>query len=317
MKIAILLCGQLRTFDMCKWNVKNMLQDRYDCDVFMSIDKNNSHQLENLNSNISTNNEYIKEAIDFIKPIKYYIVDDNAFNKDFNSFKMDPIIKFPSKSQQLIDKHIIKSDIIETDFTNSEYLKFKKPFYNTSENQYSVWYKKMYLKELRQYFTVSQCYKMVIDHIRNTGIKYDLVIRLRFDQLIWSENDDWLSMCEKNRENGPVYNKNNIDIIKNTSAQASLKLVISEENTISVFGGGIVKTYGYVNDFFWMHGIDLIQTMSQFYNKMFRIINQTHREHMPYSGANIEHIFLRFIFENNIKIKRTKIAGRIVREFII
>ena len=44
MKIAILLCGQLRTFEMCKWNVKHMLQDKYDCDVFMSIDKINMHQ---------------------------------------------------------------------------------------------------------------------------------------------------------------------------------------------------------------------------------------------------------------------------------
>jgi len=294
-----------------------MLQDKYDCDIFMSIDKKNSHQLENLNSKNDTNNEDIKNAIEFIKPIKYYIVDDCTFNKDFNSFHMDQRINFPSiKSQQLIKKNIVTSAILETDSSsNSEYLKFKQIFFNTNENQYSIWYKQMYLKELRQYFAVNQCYNMLIEHIIITGTKYDLIIRLRFDQLIWSENDDWLSNFEKNSENVPLYNEENINIIKNSSIKRSLQLDDSEENTICVFGGGIIKTYGYVNDQFWIHGIDLIHKMSQFYKMLFGIINETHKEHMPYSGGNIEHIFLRFLFENNIKIKKTNVKGTFIREF--
>jgi hypothetical protein len=156
---------------------------------------------------------------------------------------------------------------------------------------------------------------MLIDHIIVTGTKYDLIIRLRFDQLIWSENDDWLSNFEKNSENVPLYNEQNINIVKNPSIKRSLRLDDSEENTICVFGGGIIKTYGYVNDQFWIHGIDLIHKMSQFYKNLFNLINETHKEHMPYSGGNIEHILLRFLFENNIKIKKTNVKGAFIREF--
>ena len=55
--------------------------------------------------------------------------------------------------------------------------------------------------------------------------------------------------------------------------------------------------------------------MSQFYKTLFNIINETHKEHMPYCGGNIEHIFLRFLFENNIKIKKTNVKGEFIREF--
>lgn len=61
--------------------------------------------------------------------------------------------------------------------------------------------------------------------------------------------------------------------------------------------------------------MDLINKIVQFYNTMFSIINKVHREHMPYSGGNIEHIFLIFLFDTNIKIKKTIISGRFIREF--
>jgi len=317
MKIAILLCGQLRTFDMCKWNVKHMLQDKYDCDVFMSIDKINIHQHENLNSKNDTNSEDIQNAVNFIKPVKYYIVDDIAFNKDFNSFNMEQRIKFPSARQQLIQLNIVKNDILESDFSNSEYLKFKNPFFNTNESQYSIYNNQHYIKIFRQYFIVNECYKMLVEHIIKTGTKYDLIIKLRFDQIIWSDNEYFLSICEKNITNDPIYNKFNINIIKENTLGVQLHLDNPEENTIKVFGGGIIKTYGYVNDQFWTHGMDLIQTMGKFYNTMFQLINTVHKEHMPYSGGNIEHIFLRFLFDNNIKIKKTIIKGRFIREFSV
>ena len=44
MKICLLLCGQLRTIELCKWLIKKSLLDKYDCDVFMSIDNNNKYQ---------------------------------------------------------------------------------------------------------------------------------------------------------------------------------------------------------------------------------------------------------------------------------
>jgi hypothetical protein len=315
MKIAILLCGQLRTFDMCKWNVKHTLQDRYDCDVFMSIDKNNLHQHENLNSKNDTNTQDIQSAVNFIKPIKYYIVDDIAFNKDYNLFNIDEKTIYPKYNHTIDNPNLIKNSILESDFSNSEYLKFKTPYFKTENMQYSTFNKENYIKVLRQYFIVNECYKMLVEHISNTGTRYDLIIKLRFDQLIWTDGYNLLLMCKEVNEYGPLYNERNIDIIKENTLGITLNLDHSEENTINVFGGGIIKTYGYVNDQFWLHGMDLIHKMGQFYNTMFGIINKIHREHMPYSGGNIEHIFLRFLFDNNIKIKKTIIKGRFIREF--
>ena len=103
--------------------------------------------------------------------------------------------------------------------------------------------------------------------------------------------------------------------MKNESLKKTITLDIDELNTIKVFGGGIIKTYGYVNDQFWTHGQDLIYIMKNFYKNLFKIINKTNKEHMPYNGGNIEHYFLCFLFENNIKIKQTNIRGRFIREF--
>ena len=49
MKIAILLCGQIRTFELTKWTLES-IKNKYDCDIFMGIDSNNLHQHEDLNS---------------------------------------------------------------------------------------------------------------------------------------------------------------------------------------------------------------------------------------------------------------------------
>ena len=273
------------------------------------------HQHENLNSKNDTNTEDIQSAVNFIKPIKYYIVDDFMFNKDYNLFNLDEKTIYPKYNHTIDNPDFIKKSILESDFSNSEYLKFKIPYFKTEHMQYSTYNKENYIKILRQYFIVNECYKMLVEHISKTGTHYDLIIKLRFDQLIWSKNKYLYSMCEKNIQNEPIYNKYNINIIKKNTLGVTLNLDHSEENTISVFGGDIIKTYGYVNDQFWTHGMDLIHIMSQFYNNIFQLINTVHREHMPYSGGNIEHIFLRFLFNNNIKVKKTNISGIFIREF--
>ena len=47
MKIAILLTGQLRTVDVCKYIVFNSIIKKYNTDVFLSIDINNNLQCIN------------------------------------------------------------------------------------------------------------------------------------------------------------------------------------------------------------------------------------------------------------------------------
>ena len=97
MKIALLLFGQLRTFDMCKWMIKNIL-DRYDCDVFMSIDKNNIHQHEDLNSKQETHDLKISDAIDFIKPKDFYVTDYTSFENDYNNINLSNVCVHSNKN---------------------------------------------------------------------------------------------------------------------------------------------------------------------------------------------------------------------------
>ena len=40
----------------------------------------------------------------------------------------------------------------------------------------------------QQYYIVMNAYKLLIDYMNKTRTTYDLIIRLRFDQYIWSEN---------------------------------------------------------------------------------------------------------------------------------
>jgi hypothetical protein len=75
-KIALLLTGQLRTIDVLKYLHMNTLISKYDTDVFLGIDLDNSLQCLFKNSTIKTNDNQIKSAIEFFKPIEYYILDN-------------------------------------------------------------------------------------------------------------------------------------------------------------------------------------------------------------------------------------------------
>ena len=176
---------------------------------------------------------------------------------------------------------------------------------------------KQYIKIFRQYFLVNECYKMLINHINSTDTKYDVIIKLRFDQIIWSGSEPWAANdnCILNKNGDPCYNQNNIDLFKSISKNVDSDFISQDYNTLSVFGCGTIKTYAYVNDQFWTHGMDLVEKMSMFYDNLIDIINQSNKEHSIYSGANIEHYFLRHLFNNNINIKKTNIAGRFIREF--
>ena len=74
MKVAIILSGQPRTWKLCKHFLKNMILDRYDCDIFLGIDINNKTQLLYKNSQSCTDEIEVKQILDFYKPVSYYIL---------------------------------------------------------------------------------------------------------------------------------------------------------------------------------------------------------------------------------------------------
>lgn len=73
MKIALLMTGQLRTVDMVKYLHLHAIIEKYDTDVFLSINCNNEIQCLNKNSTLQTKKDKVKEIIDFFKPISYFV----------------------------------------------------------------------------------------------------------------------------------------------------------------------------------------------------------------------------------------------------
>jgi hypothetical protein len=156
---------------------------------------------------------------------------------------------------------------------------------------------------------------LLTNYIDKNGVEYDLIIKLRYDQFFWTNDNPLHALCEKNVKNEIVYNETNKRLIEKNIQKVNLNMDIAEENTIKVFGGGLFSNYGYVNDQFWTHGMDLINIMSKFYSNLERLVNKTHQEFTPHSGCTPEHLVLVFLLENDVTIKRSNFSGIFVREF--
>ena len=73
MKIALLITCQLRTYTLCKSNIKSLIIDNYDADVYLSIDRSNALQVDNANPVDPTQDAAIADALAFFKPVDHVI----------------------------------------------------------------------------------------------------------------------------------------------------------------------------------------------------------------------------------------------------
>ena len=171
MKVALLLTGQLRTYRMCKYIVKHCIIDRYDTDVFMSIDVPNNQQNEWRGSSDDTPENDILDAISWFQPVKYIVTREHDH----------------SLADSVYDKL-------------SEFV--------------TRWRLRLLFV---QYANVKKAYQLLQQH----GTNYDLVIRMRFDQILWNLDKVILheSLEKSNQVATPftlafdtLYNKVNIDI---------------------------------------------------------------------------------------------------------
>jgi len=156
-----------------------------------------------------------------------------------------------------------------------------------------------------QYYYCKKAYELLEKFISETQTEYECIIRLRFDQFIWS--DEMHANLEKNKE-GILYTETNISLAKNY--EKILRIDQPKKNEIFVFGCGIYHNYVYINDQFWVHGMDLITHMKNFYDSLPIIINSC-RKSYPSFGASIEHFFALYL--KGIKVKRSCISGIFVR----
>ena len=74
MKVAVLLTGQLRTFEMVKYLHMNALIKQYNADVFLGIDISNKLQVEYQNSIDDTDKQLVINAIEFFNPIDIFVL---------------------------------------------------------------------------------------------------------------------------------------------------------------------------------------------------------------------------------------------------
>ena len=299
MKYAIIMTGQLRTWKFLKPIIENLRKNN-DIDIFLSIDLCNKQQHEHKNSVDETNSNELNEALYFYKPISYYsnnYYDESNFNKNINNW----LYQYQSKLK------INDEELLEQSFSNSNKIKFKalyKHFGILSTTKFDI---RSVKKLSEQYFYVYKGYELLETHIKNNNVKYDSIIRLRFDQLIW--NDNFYFDCnnvlptDKNKEQL-------VSILKNTQ----LKLDIPESNEICVLGGGVFENYGYVNDQFWCHNTKLIHIMRDFYLNLSFIIQDSLNTFWPCHGVWIEHFLAKYLFKNNLIIKRSILNGIFIRE---
>ena len=269
MKVALLLTGQLRTHDLCKHIIKNCIIDRYDTDVFMSIDRSNVYQNEMRNSQTDTEDGQILEAVSWYQPKGYVVTNQH--------------------------NHSVAHEL------NARL----GPYVN-------VWTTRLLFA---QYIVVKKAYDLLKGHISSTGTKYDLVIRLRFDQLIW--NTETAALHDRMEKGSDVlYNQTNIDIAKDLSKRFTLSLDPGEPNTVRTFGFGLVHGYPFINDQFWSHGPDLIDRFAGFYDEMPGLLLECTQSFFPDRGCLIEHVFYKFVFKYRFTLKKSCLIGIFVRELL-
>ena len=259
MKVAVLLTGQLRTFEMIKYLHMNALIKQYNADVFLGIDISNKLQVEYQNSIVDTEEQYVVNAINFFKPIDTFVL------KNFSL------------------KGVPNNDI----------------------------------RRFRQYYIVKKTYKMLKTHIDNNNIKYDLIIRLRFDQYIYSTEVPILPGLWNEKLQVILYNEENIKILKNYPLYKKFIFEEINNNTIYVFGFGDFNTYKYANDQFFYHNHSLIGKMFNFYDNMLDIVKYCIKQIGNVENKCLtEYIFYTYITNNNINLKKSNIHGIFIREFL-
>lgn len=305
-KIALLLTGQLRTWKMSRYLI-DKIKEEYNIDIFLSINKNNNLQNEYFNNIETSNNNEINEAIKYFNPKDVFIssnYDNNyIYNKIYRSKVVYTPISLDKDNENIICKKIDKKIIFNKLYNINNSIK-------TEKNEDLRHYKKIF----EQYFIVYKAYELLEKYIKKTSTKYDLIIRLRFDQFIWNNNDfkKYNLQSINNGKNRILFNDTNIEKCKNNDIK--IKLDDGKENTVNVFGGGCYKNYAYVNDQFWCHKPDLIEKMKSFYESLPNIVNSCKKNFYPEYGCWIEDFFCKFLVENNINIEKSCLDGVFIRQ---
>ena len=168
-----------------------------------------------------------------------------------------------------------------------------------------------------QYYIVHNAYKLLQDHIDETNTKYDLVMRLRFDQfLCGGDFESIYGTLEKKSSGDLLYNDINIDIFRYNTSQYELPLYTPIRNEIYVFGRGNHANFEWVNDQFFYHTQASVATLLTFYNSLPRLIDHAVNKEGNVGHCIYEHIFALFLKEKGFGIKYAELRSQFIRGFV-
>jgi hypothetical protein len=283
MKIAVLLTGQLRTIDF----TKKILKDSFpSADFFLSIDKNNKQQNLPLNSTKATNKDKVKLAIDYFKPKNYYI--NNGLPESFNNK-----FRFPF---YFISKHHKKNNL-----PNYKNYLSGNIFQECQRFLPKIVFRSGFKKLFEQYFYVKQAFQIMQEYELDQGFQYDIVIRLRFDQLIYNAE------TIKRLHPRMGYNLENISHANDSSLAIDINLNNILDGHAVVFGHGNNGNYYIINDQHFIAKRKTAIAISCFYDELSEIIKDSISTNCyPTHYAQVEYFFCRHMMNHGIKLIKSE-----------
>ena len=172
------------------------------------------------------------------------------------------------------------------------------------------------IPRMRQYYVVKKAYELLKNYKNKTKTVYDVIMRLRFDQILYPENIDVRNKLERANSDSMfdnvIFNETNRSYLNALSADQKIMLHPVEDNHIHVFGFGDYKHYKYVNDQFFYHNESLIDSMFEFYEHIPELSAICDAQNVK-TDARTEYIFYLYLQKMGITHKQTHIIGEFVR----
>lgn len=328
-KIAVILTGQIRTWKLSLPILKKTLLEKYNCDIFLGIDLDNTLQNENDNSKFQTKMEEASQVVEFIKPKKHVIcnnIDIMPMKYEFRKTgyvyktysKVQPTVETTVQDQQsknFADYQIINNKLIFNKLYDTS--KVTTDFIDIGSDIEQSW-----IRRYRQYTVVSKCLTLMKDYAEENKVEYATVIRVRFDQLLHTINHrhkEFKDYCFQ--ENGFLkYCPENITKIKTIKDCIKIDIPVALEKNIFVFGGGIFSTsdflHIYVNDQFFITSYKSALLFIEFNKYICNNMEKMKNTYLPHY-ASMEYMFANYLYDNQFNIyKLENISGYFIREFI-
>ncbi len=326
-KIAIILTGQIRTWKLALPILKKKLLDRYNCDIFLAADLDNTLQNENDNSKVQTKMDEIQQVIEFIKPKKQIIINDidltpikYEFRKTGYTYKVYSELENIDKLNNQESKNFADFEIINNKLLFNKLYDITKVTEDWVDICLDI--EQSWIRRYRQYTIVSKCITLMKEYAEENKVEYAAVIRIRFDQLLHSHNNrhkEFKDFCFQ--ENGYLkFCPENITKINSINELIKIDIPLPLDKDIYVFGGGIFDqanhSHIYINDQFFITNYTSAILFINFNKYICNNMKKMKDTYLPFY-ASMEYMFANYLYDNQFNIyKLENLSGYFIREFV-